>query len=184
MLVGLTSAFGFASSGPKIASGDFFSETPNCARENDAGARFLCRINGWLNYDSTSGYVVAFKDMADEGWIDNIDDHHIATDKSIKGSPYSGGPWTPKFEKLFERAGLSLQDEANRLKLPFHQGPHPEKYHEFIFERLNQAVRSKNGRVLKGDSYRDALLKELNNLKSEVATPGTLLNSLTTKDFL
>lgn len=59
MLVGLTSVFGFASSGPKIAPGDFFSETPNCARSADGLAQYLCRVNGWLQYDSTSGYVVA-----------------------------------------------------------------------------------------------------------------------------
>jgi len=37
----------------------FFSETLEDAGENGPSAREQCRINGWLNYDTTSGCTVA-----------------------------------------------------------------------------------------------------------------------------
>ena len=59
LLVTLTSAFGFMSSELRIAPSDFFCETLDCAEQNDLGTRDLCRENGWLNYDTLSGYCVA-----------------------------------------------------------------------------------------------------------------------------
>ena len=59
MLVGLTSAFGFASSELKTAPGDFFYETLAPVEQNDLGTRNPCRENGWLNYDTLSGCCVA-----------------------------------------------------------------------------------------------------------------------------
>lgn len=45
--------------GWKTAPDDFFSETLEDAGENGPSAREQCRINGWLNYDTTSGCTVA-----------------------------------------------------------------------------------------------------------------------------
>jgi len=45
--------------GWKTAPGDFFCGTLEDAGENDPSAREQCRINGWLNYDTTSGCTVA-----------------------------------------------------------------------------------------------------------------------------
>ena len=59
LLVTLTSAFGFVSSELETASGDFFCGTLEDAGRNDSPARFLCRINGWLNYDTLSECAVA-----------------------------------------------------------------------------------------------------------------------------
>jgi hypothetical protein len=59
LLVTLTSAFGFASSELETASGDFFCGTLEDAGRNDSASRFLCRINGWLNYDTLSECAVA-----------------------------------------------------------------------------------------------------------------------------
>jgi hypothetical protein len=59
LLVTLTSAFGFMASELEIASSDFFYETIDCAESETPGTRNLCRENGWLNYDTTSGYCVA-----------------------------------------------------------------------------------------------------------------------------
>ena len=55
--------------------------------------------------------------------------HHIATNKNWD-SPARGGPWSPRFEKLFKKAGMSLDDAANKVAVPGHRGPHPEAYHE------------------------------------------------------
>lgn len=59
LLVTLTSAFGFVSSELETASGDFFCGTLEDAGRNDSSSRFLCRINGWLNYDTLSECAVA-----------------------------------------------------------------------------------------------------------------------------
>ncbi|HEY0093209.1 MAG TPA: AHH domain-containing protein, partial [Archangium sp.] len=42
-------------------------------------------------------------------------EHHIATDKWTEAI-HSGGPWTPKFKKLFDQAGMSLDDPANKVR--------------------------------------------------------------------
>jgi len=62
--------------------------------------------------------------------------HHIATDKNWVKNPR----WSSKFDDLFKKAGMSLQDIANKLVLPGHKGPHPQDYHEKIFEALMEAA--------------------------------------------
>jgi hypothetical protein len=59
LLVTLTSAFGFMASELEIASSDFFYETLDPVEQNDLGTRDTCWENGWLSYDTTSGYCDA-----------------------------------------------------------------------------------------------------------------------------
>ena len=40
-------------------AGGFFLGTLDCAGVDDSGTRNPCRENGWLNYDTLSGYCVA-----------------------------------------------------------------------------------------------------------------------------
>jgi len=51
----------------EITSSDFFYETIDYAESETPGARNLCRENGWLNYDTTSGYCVATNKLDDAG---------------------------------------------------------------------------------------------------------------------
>jgi hypothetical protein len=102
-------------------------------------------------------------------------EHHIATNKNWL-STLQGGPWSPEFEKLFRKAGLTLEDAANKVRIPAHYGPHPEAYHQEIFRRLSNATRAK-----KGGEYKQALLDELREIGNESATPGTMLNHLLTQ---
>lgn len=74
LLVTLTSAFGFVSSELETASGDFFCGTLEDAGRNDSPARFLCRINGWLNYDTLSECAVAANKIDDAGRLWNKSD--------------------------------------------------------------------------------------------------------------
>jgi hypothetical protein len=101
--------------------------------------------------------------------------HHICTDKNCV-SPNSGGPWTPRFNKLFDRAGMSMQDELNKVWVTGHQGPHPAAYHKQVFDRLDQATQDKSG-----DEYTQAFREELGRIKTDIATPGSRLNNLVTK---
>ena len=102
--------------------------------------------------------------------------HHLCTNKNDK-SENNGGPWTPRFEEFFERAGMSLDDPANIIYLRDHKGPHPEAYHREIFERLRTAL----GTCKPGAECRTRLVRVLEKIAGEVCTPGSTLNKLATR---
>jgi A nuclease family of the HNH/ENDO VII superfamily with conserved AHH len=101
--------------------------------------------------------------------------HHIGTIANKK-STLRGGPWTPLFEKLFARAGMRLTDRANIVPIQGHKGPHPRRYHEIIYERLEVAL----GDCSSIAECRARLLPALDDLARKIATPGTELNRLVT----
>ncbi|WP_368668597.1 MULTISPECIES: AHH domain-containing protein [unclassified Myxococcus] len=101
--------------------------------------------------------------------------HHIATDKWWK-STNNAGPWSPQFQKIFDKAGMSLNEPANIVRIKGHKGPHPQEYHEAVFQRLSDAT--EGCRTLQ--KCREALTAELRDLAGEIATPGSDLNRLVT----
>jgi hypothetical protein len=101
--------------------------------------------------------------------------HHLATNKN-RISDSRGGPWTPRFELIFAKAGMSLEDAANKVYLLKHAGPHSEAYHTAVFTRLSEAVQTCSNK----DTCRIALKKELNKIADEVCTPGSRLHRLAT----
>jgi hypothetical protein len=103
-------------------------------------------------------------------------DHHIATDKWWT-SAHSDGPWSPRFQKIFDKAGMSLDDPANIVRVRGHQGPHPQEYHEKIFQRLFRAT----SRCRSMEQCREALTAELRRLARDISTEGTELNKLVTR---
>jgi hypothetical protein len=102
--------------------------------------------------------------------------HHLATNKNEK-SPLRGGPWTPFFEKIFAKAGMSLDASENQVYLESHSGPHSEEYHEEVYKRLQKAV----ARCTTTQDCRVRLVAELRKIAAEVCTPGSRLNRLLTK---
>jgi hypothetical protein len=102
--------------------------------------------------------------------------HHIATDKWWNSTDH-GGPWSPEFQKVFDKAGMSLNDPANIVRVQGHQGPHPKEYHQRILRRLREATAE--CRTLK--QCREVLTAELQRLARQIATPGTELNKLVTR---
>jgi len=102
--------------------------------------------------------------------------HHLCTNKNDI-SEHNGGPWTPDFETLFARAGMSLEDPANIVYLRDHKGPHPEAYHSEVFQRLNDALRGCRPQA----GCRAELVRTLNEIAGEVCTPGSNLNKLATR---
>ncbi|MFL5347765.1 MAG: AHH domain-containing protein [Hyalangium sp.] len=88
-----------------------------------------------------------------------------------------GGPWTPRFRDIFAKAGMSMEDPANKMPLEGHYGPHPQQYHEIIFRELDDAMRGCRSVV----ECRGALTSRLRQLAKEIATSGTELNQLVTK---
>jgi len=112
---------------------------------------------------------------ANGGRDDRTEKHHIGTIANKKSS-LRGGPWTPLFEKLFARAGMRLQDAENIVPIRGHRGPHPQRYHAIIYERLRRAL----GDCRSIAGCRESLTRELRALAEEIATPGTELNQLVT----
>jgi hypothetical protein len=104
-----------------------------------------------------------------------IETHHIATVCNDK-STARGGPWTPRFQEIFAKAGMSMEDPANKMPLPGHYGPHPRRYHEIVYEELRGATRTCRSVV----ECREELTRALKALAKEIATPGTELNQLVT----
>ena len=102
--------------------------------------------------------------------------HHLATDKN-EISAVHGGPWTPMFQVLFDKAGMSLDSLPNKVYLEDHVGPHPEEYHEEVYRRLSDALEGCNTR----QDCKNQLVDELKKIATEVCTPGSRLNRLVTK---
>ena len=102
--------------------------------------------------------------------------HHIATNKWWEAT-HNGGPWSPKFQKLFDRAGMSLDDEVNTVRVQGHQGPHPREYHETVHSRLSEALG--NCRTIL--TCKEALVRELQALGRQISKPNTRLNLLVTQ---
>ena len=103
-------------------------------------------------------------------------DHHIATDKWTKAT-HSGGPWTPRFQEIFDRAGMSLNDPENIVRIRGHKGPHPQEYHEEVFERLRRAIQG-CGSI---QTCQAALRVELRELAQEISREGSHLHELITR---
>ncbi|HEX8819810.1 MAG TPA: AHH domain-containing protein [Archangium sp.] len=102
--------------------------------------------------------------------------HHLATARNPTDS-VRGGPWTPRFLRLFAKAGMNLEASENLVYLEGHAGPHPEAYHEEIHERLARSV----GTCRTVSQCRARLVEELRRIADEVCTPGSRLNRLATK---
>jgi hypothetical protein len=104
------------------------------------------------------------------------DEHHIAT-KANDISSLRGGPWSPRFRRLFDRAGMTLEDVENIVPVLGHKGPHPERYHRIVYERLSKALANCRSIAV----CRAKLKLELDDLALEISTPGTELNQLVTR---
>ena len=114
--------------------------------------------------------------MAAQGRMGGKQTHHIATIANRK-STLRGGPWTPRFEQLFARAGMRVKDIENTVPIDGHKGPHPQRYHELVHDRLRLAL----GNCGTIADCRARLLPVLDDLARKIDTPGTELNRLVTQ---
>jgi hypothetical protein len=88
--------------------------------------------------------------------------HHVATDKAIKSG------FTEAFQRIFAKAGMSLQHPANKVVLEGHAGRHAASYHQHVLQRLQASTDG-----LSGQAYTQALLAELGALRAElIRSPG------------
>ena len=105
-----------------------------------------------------------------------VAEHHIATVESIAGK----NPFTPRLKALFENAGVSMEDAANKVTIEGHAGPHGPEYNQPVLDSLTDAVKDLQPNT---PQYREAFLKQLAELRQEVATPGSILNTRVTKPY-
>ncbi|KFE68572.1 AHH domain-containing protein [Hyalangium minutum] len=105
-----------------------------------------------------------------------IETHHIATICNDT-STARGGPWTPRFRVIFAKAGMSMDDPANKMPLPGHYGPHPERYHQIVYDELFTATSTCRSIL----DCRERLTRALRVLAKDISTPGTELNQLLTR---
>ena len=103
--------------------------------------------------------------------------HHIATVEN-NTSTARGGPWTPRFKKFFDKAGMSMEDPANKLLLDGHKGPHPEAYHREVHLRLEKATLH----CTAPQQCRSALVKELREMMNELSDLESVLGKLLTQN--
>jgi hypothetical protein len=99
--------------------------------------------------------------------------HHICTDKNTV-SDATGGPWTPRFERIFDRAGMKLSDSENLVRIRGHQGPHPREYHQEVFRRIDRATRRCGG----AERCRALLVEELARIAQDLIRDGSELRRL------
>ena len=102
--------------------------------------------------------------------------HHICTDKN-EISEASGGPWTPLFQNVFDRARMSLNDPTNLVRIKGHKGPHPAEYHKEVLSRIDEATSGCRNAA----QCRAALADALAEIARELMTEGTRLRKLITK---
>jgi hypothetical protein len=126
-----------------------------------------------LTLPSGSGALLA---MRKEGEEEEGTIHHIATVEN-ETSTLRGGPWTPRLKDFFDKAGMSMEDAANKVRIPGHKGPHPREYHEEIYRRLQKAV----SRCETTARCRDALTWELKKMREQLREMGSKLNKLVTR---
>ena len=99
--------------------------------------------------------------------------HHIATVEN-NTSTTRGGPWTPRFKKFFDKAGMSMEDPANKLLLDGHKGPHPEAYHREVYRRLKEV----SDQCMTPQQCRSTLTHALRKMMHELSDPSSTLRQL------
>ncbi|RKH56927.1 AHH domain-containing protein [Corallococcus llansteffanensis] len=102
--------------------------------------------------------------------------HHICTDKNTV-SDANGGPWTQRFQEIFDKAGMSLNDPANLVRIRGHEGPHSRGYHEAVFEILEFTTAGCRGPA----QCRVALTGALAKIAQDLVREGTKLRTLLLK---
>jgi RHS repeat-associated protein len=111
-------------------------------------------------------------------WLDEfgLDCHHIATNKNEK----SGKQWTKKFAPFFEKAGLDMDGPENKVNVPGHKGPHPDAYHQHVFDKLSAAT-SGIDHTKDPAGYNLAVKQALKSIAKDAETPGSFVNKWLTK---
>jgi hypothetical protein len=72
---------------------------------------------------------------------------------------------------------MSMEDVVNKVRVRGHKGPHPEEYHQEVFDRLKVAVATCETTA----QCRESLTRQLKRLAEELQREGSRLNKLVTR---
>lgn len=72
---------------------------------------------------------------------------------------------------------MSMEDPANKVRIPGHKGPHPQAYHERVYQRLAEVVKDCTTTA----QCQEALTRELGTLTQQLKDVGSTLNKLVTR---
>ncbi|WP_074949220.1 AHH domain-containing protein [Myxococcus fulvus] len=102
--------------------------------------------------------------------------NHLCT---TEGTPVSksGETWAELCEEIFERAGMSLEDVANKVRLAGRGASPSEPYHSRVVPRLQRAVED----CEETEACRVRLVNELARIANELLTPGSELRGYVVK---
>ncbi|NVJ09608.1 AHH domain-containing protein [Myxococcus sp. AM001] len=168
---------GLAAKAPRLPG----SAQASLAVETQAGYQYVAIGSVESVAMAAEGFTIALAPhavaMANQGRSNRRpEQHHLATDKNSV-STARGGPWTPRFRKIFKKAGMALKDPENIVPVEGHRGPHPQRYHDLVFAELDAAT----AHCRSVTACRAALQSALRRLAREVTTRGTELNLLLTR---
>ena len=102
--------------------------------------------------------------------------HHIATNKNY----IRGKRWSRFFQPFFTNAGLNIDCPENKVYVPGHKGPHPDDYHQYVYDKLTMATEGIDPATNQSD-YKVAVLSTLSDIATEAQTKGTDVNNWLTK---
>jgi hypothetical protein len=83
--------------------------------------------------------------------------HHIASNKAINSG------FTKEYQEIFNKAGMRLDDAANKIFLEGHSGGHTIKYKQYVLDYLKGSTEG-----LSGDAYKKALQGSLDDLGKQL----------------
>ena len=49
--------------------------------------------------------------------------------------------WTNRFKPFLDKAQLDIDGPDNKVYVPNHKGPHPDEYHEYVYNKLKRATK-------------------------------------------
>ena len=79
-----------------------------------------------------------------------------------------------------DKAGLDINKGAeNLVNVLNHKGPHPEAYHQLVFDRLTSATQGLKANTA---AYKTAVTNTLQTIGKEAQTVGSTVNKLLTKN--
>lgn len=116
-------------------------------------------------------YFVGRRDWGFSVWAHN-DCHHIVSRYSNAGRGWAKN-WTQKSQNLLKKAGIGLESQKNKVNLFPHQGPHPQLYHQRVYERLLGAAIGK-----KGPGRAASLVQELESIASDLTAQASRLSGV------
>jgi hypothetical protein len=116
-------------------------------------------------------YFVGSREWGWSVWAHN-DCHHIVTKYSNAARKWTQN-WARKSQAILARAGIGLNSIKNKVDLLLHHGPHPELYHQRVYERLAEVADG-----LRGAALTKAIEEELAKIAEELRADPSKLSGI------